>query len=376
MMKAIQSSAESKTGWWQQSSLVIAWLMGCVVCHANAWADAAKGGEANGGVAAHSSDETSVDAPILTVAVLGFESGSTLDPQAGQMLTQVLEMLLVNEPSIQLVDRLAIDQILEEQALNQTGLVGTQQALKVGQIVGARILVLAKAMEFGESRIFSAKLIGTETTLVDGVLVRGGLATPADQMLLELGEKLLAKTVEAGPRLARVKVPKDPVPALISKLKDRSLPTVAVLIREEHLPDRIAQLVAPPDPAVETEIKKMLLEAGFSIQDVPQNQLAEWIIAAQEGQPIAWPKGLGAVDYVVFGEGLSDAAGVIGRLRGASARVEINMVERSTGKIVVADRVTTKALDLSETIAAKSALQKAGHRMGQALLRWAAGDLN
>jgi hypothetical protein len=43
-------------------------------------------------------------------------------------------------------------------------------------------------------------------------------------------------------------------------------------------------------------------------------------------------------------------------------------VNRSTGKIVLADRVTTRAADLSENIAGKKALQSAGRAMGIRIL--------
>ncbi len=43
-------------------------------------------------------------------------------------------------------------------------------------------------------------------------------------------------------------------------------------------------------------------------------------------------------------------------------------MNRSSGKVVLADRVTTRAADLSENIAGKKALQSAGRAMGIRIL--------
>ena len=56
----------------------------------------------------------------------------------------------------------------------------------------------------------------------------------------------------------------------------------------------------------------------------------------------------------------SEFAAQIGGLHSASARAEINAIDRATGQIVIADRAMTRAVDLAENIAAKTALEIAG----------------
>ena len=59
----------------------------------------------------------------------------------------------------------------------------------------------------------------------------------------------------------------------------------------------------------------------------------------------------------------------MGRLRFASARAEVNVIRRRDGRIVLADRATTRGVDLAEQVAGKTALQKAGRRLAASLLR-------
>ena len=75
------------------------------------------------------------------------------------------------------------------------------------------------------------------------------------------------------------------------------------------------------------------------------------------------------MDWVIVGEAFSQGAGVMGQLQFASARAEINVIQRKDGRIVRADRVTTRGVDLAEQIAGKTALEKAGRQLAQGLLR-------
>ncbi len=51
------------------------------------------------------------------------------------------------------------------------------------------------------------------------------------------------------------------------------------------------------------------------------------------------------------------------------ARAEINVIDRKTGRIVLAGRRTDRAVDLAEAIAGKTALQKAGRKLSIEVLR-------
>ena len=312
------------------------------------------------------SDQAPQPPQPLTVAVLDFEIDDPTQPELGQQVAQVLAALLSGEPGITLVDRGTLTRTLEEQELNLTGLVQPDQAVRIGQLAGARLLVTGKAFPMGDRTFLTCKIIGTETSLVDGLLIKGKPADGIDDLVVQLGEQLPQRVREAGPKLVAQTPAADPLGQLKEQLRGRDLPVVAVVVFEEHHAQQTPR--QPVDPAVETELKQMLLEAGFEVQDVDQNELADWARQAGAGQVQAWPRGLHGVDVVITGEAFSEYATSIGNLVSATGRAEINLVDRERGRIVLAGRETTRAVDLSEQIAGKKALQKAGRQLGLQVL--------
>ena len=308
----------------------------------------------------------------LTVAVLGFEAPGNADGQIGQMINDTVEVILSGEPNFRLVNRSELATTIAEQGMNLSGVVDTQQATRVGQVAGAKLLVTGKAFELGESRMITAKLIGTETTRLRAVMVKGELDAPLDALVFELAEKLAAEMREQGSELVASAPPTDPIPQLTEKLKGRPLPVMAVVIPEEHRQTRAlpAAAGAVPDPAVETELKMLLIGAGVDVRDLQDNALADWVSAYENGSNPSWPRSLEGVDLVIVGEAFSESAGNLGELRLASARAEINVISRKDGRIVLADRTTTRGVDLAVEIAGKTALEKAGRVLGLRLLTY------
>jgi hypothetical protein len=139
------------------------------------------------------------------------------------------------------------------------------------------------------------------------------------------------------------------LPGLKKALAGRALPTVSLRIEERHV--SLAP-VARIDPAAETELRMVLKEAGFTIIDGTATDQAD-----------------GNVKYVITGEAFSEFAARIATLVNCTARVEIKVADRKTGEIAYTDRETTRAVDLAENIAGKTALQKAGHLLAIRLLR-------
>ncbi|MEM9250954.1 MAG: CsgG/HfaB family protein [Planctomycetota bacterium] len=305
-------------------------------------------------------------------------SGASSSDELADMIATVLSINLSDTDAFQVVDRQSMEHMLAEQQLALTGLSDTQQAVAVGRLIGADLIIIGRLMTVGESRLLTTKVVGVETTLMRGAMTRGRLNTSLDEMVFEAADKTTGVVRESGISLLPGATPADPVVELVERLSNRDgLPVFAVVIPEEHIsrPNALAATDQPPDPAVETEIKRLLIEAGVELRDTPHNELADWLGAYQRGDVSTWPQTLADVDYIVIGEGLSESGGRLGQLQIAIARAEINVVSRAKGEIVVADRATTRAIDLSENIAAKTALQKAGHALATPILTYISSQL-
>jgi hypothetical protein len=79
--------------------------------------------------------------------------------------------------------------------LNLTGIVDAQQAIKIGKLVGAKILVTGKAFTLDKSVFITAKLIGTETSLVDGIVVKGKQEDDMSDLIMKTAERV-AETLQ------------------------------------------------------------------------------------------------------------------------------------------------------------------------------------
>ncbi len=231
--------------------------------------------------------------PGLTVAVLDFAADDPANPSAGSEMASALTAMLSGEPGIKLVERQSLQQMLHEHELTLTGLVSADQAIKVGKLVGAKIMVTGRAFHLGKDVFITAKLIGTETSLVEGVMVKDTAPGDMGTLVVALSEKLAAKVRQVGPTLVASDEEADPLPALKKKLAGRRLPVVAVIVREQHhgAPVPMVVLARVIDPAVETEIKKVLGECGFTVQDVAENELTGFADSWTARDVNSWPRG-------------------------------------------------------------------------------------
>jgi len=88
--------------------------------------------------------------PKMTIAVLTFENKTRGrgSQEIGEGLTEMLTTELFKTGRFILVERSAIKEIVNEQALGQTGLVRQGSSAKVGQLAGAQFLVKGAVTEF------------------------------------------------------------------------------------------------------------------------------------------------------------------------------------------------------------------------------------
>jgi len=219
-------------------------------------------------------------------------------------------------------------------------------------------MIFGRAFVVDKDIYMVAKLVGTETTIVKGVMAKGKLEGELSDVIDQLVEKL----TEGLEKWANNLLPPNEklinrITVLKEKLKGKKLPCIAVSVPEDHI-NRI--LI---DPAAETEIKKVLKEVGFEIIEIKGNDLPQWVKDFQKDPQKSLPSDISTVDVLITGEGLSEYGTRIGGLISCTARLELNVIDLKTRKIINVDRTTKRAVDLTESIASKTALQASGNEL-------------
>lgn len=282
-----------------------------------------------------------VDYPI---AILPFrERGKEVEGLGGQVADLVFTKLIV-DPGLNLVDREDLYKTLGEAELNLSGIVNPAEAIVIGQLSGAQLIVTGSVFQVSDKIYLVAKIIGTETSRVVGASVSGGLGLGVDELAKELGDKVIEVIHKRSDKLVAAPITKtDRLAAIRTKLGNAKRPKVFVSITEQHVGEQTI------DPAAETELSLFLREVGFEVIDSEQG-------SAQEA------------DLLITGEGLSEFATRRGELVSVKARLEVKVVDRVTGHVVAIDRQTRVAVDMVEQIAGKQALQEAAADLAERLL--------
>jgi hypothetical protein len=283
----------------------------------------------------------SATSEILTVAVFDFESKDEAVRDLGPKVATLVNANLSAQPQIITVERAELEKVLGEHELNLSGNVSPDSAVKVGQLTGAKVLVTGRVFRSDGELFIVAKVIGTETSRVFGDLVNGPAKASIAELSKELAKKVGDIVVQKGDTLvAKVKTREQRVEEIMKALKDKPLPAVQVKIGEEHFGQRVI------DPAAETELAKLLQECGFKLVDEHSTNKA---------------------DVVITGDAFSAYGLRKGNLISCKARVELKARTRS-GDLLVVDRQTSVAVDITEQTAAKTALQNAALELAERLL--------
>ena len=281
---------------------------------------------------------------VYPTAIFAFEERGSGVKDYGRKVSDILFASLVADPNLVLVDRDDMNKTLAEHELNLSGMVTPDQAVQVGKLTGAKILITGSIIEADKTLYIVAKIIGTETSRVLGESVKGNTSDQIAPLVEALAQKvaatigkrateLIAKEVTTGDRIA----------ALKKTLGDGKRPVVLVKIAERHVGQ------ATIDPAAQTEITLFCKETGFEVIDSA---------TAVDKQ----------ADVIIKGEGFSEFALRRGNLISVKARLEVTAVDRATDKIIATDRQTSVEVDLTEQIAGKKALQTAAAAIAERLL--------
>ena len=280
---------------------------------------------------------------MLSVAVFPFETGAGLETGAGPEAAQMISVLLSAQPNLIMVERAELEKVLGEQALSMSGAVSQNNMVAAGQLLGAQVLVTGRVFLSGGERYCVAKVIGTETSRVYGEMIQSDPKAALNKTADEMANKLAGTITGKGETLvAKVETEAEWLKRVGEKLQGKTLPSVSVSIAEVHL-SRPAV-----DPAAQTEIKLLLGKLGFQVL------LKDAVVEIQ-------------------GEAFSEFGMRKGEMVSCRARVEIKAKDQRQKKSEWVDRETSGAIDLSEHVAAKSALEQAGLRLAERIALKIAG---
>ncbi len=198
---------------------------------------------------------------VYPAAVLPFQERGRDTKDQGSKVTDLLFAKLSVDPALTLVDREDIRKVLAEHELNLTGLVNSEQAIKVGQLTGAKLLITGSVLQVDNSVYLIAKIIGTETSRVVGAPVKGSVRDDLGKLVEDLSQEIVKTVTKRADDLVAKPVSKeDRIAALKKKLGDGKRPALSVHIPERHGSPVVLVLI---DPAAETEISLFAKEAGF-----------------------------------------------------------------------------------------------------------------
>jgi len=98
----------------------------------------------------------------LSVAVMPFESKGELE-DLGELVMEKLITQLVNLRRFRVIERVAMDEIMKEQALGMSGVVDEAMAIEMGKIAGADAIILGSCNVVQGFGTVKARFIDTET---------------------------------------------------------------------------------------------------------------------------------------------------------------------------------------------------------------------
>lgn len=279
----------------------------------------------------------------LPVAVFDFQAADRALEKKGVEVALLLNTFLSLQPDVFLVERQEIEKLLGEQELGLSGNVAPDTAARVGNLVGAKVIVTGRVFESGGKAYLVAKVMGTETGRVFGEMTTTPDLDALDVPVTQLAEKIAATvTRQSAALVAKVEPPEARVERLKNAVSGKTLPAVLVRIPEQHLARPVI------DPAAQTELMKTLQEVGFTV------------LTPEEAADRS--------DYAtITGEAFSEFGLRRGNLVSCRARVEIVMKD-ANGKLLAADRQMDVAVDVAEHVAGKKALEAAALKLADRLL--------
>ena len=97
-----------------------------------------------------------------TVAILDFD-GQNVSAADVQTLTERMRTEIGNTNAVRLIERKAVEKIMQEQGFQQTGCTSDECAAEVGQLLGVQFMVSGSIGKMGKTYTIDAKMFSVET---------------------------------------------------------------------------------------------------------------------------------------------------------------------------------------------------------------------
>ena len=106
--------------------------------------------------------------PRPTVAILDFE-GQGVDTSEVQTITERMRTEINNTNAVRLIERKAVEKIIQEQGFQQAGCTTDECAAEVGQLLGVQFMISGSIGKMGKSYTIDAKMFSVATGAADNM---------------------------------------------------------------------------------------------------------------------------------------------------------------------------------------------------------------
>ena len=86
----------------------------------------------------------------------------------GRFLAESIAVRAARNPRVKVVERVRIDEILKELSLGDIGPIREETAVRIGNLLGANLLLLGSAAQVGDTKLLTMRLVKVETGEVIG----------------------------------------------------------------------------------------------------------------------------------------------------------------------------------------------------------------
>lgn len=297
-----------------------------------------------------------------SVAVVEFDNQDALGFHTvpPSVLVDFLSAELSRDEGLHVVERGQIDRVLDEQALTLTGTSGDPSVSRVGNLLGAQVLIHVRAFRLRDRIYASAKLIRTDTGTITAIVSEG----PVDQSPLDLvggvsdaiSRKLREQTtgtVDADENIFQ----RTPTPTRSGDQDDRSAQQHGGLLL-------LATATGPghvETSDVESALSYELLERGLRVHPLPEESLRKWRQLRDNGRPptaALFEAAEAPVDRALFVTATFATGPRTGEL--ITVRVDLHLTVYSpvTGRVTLTRRFKERAHDVTVSAAAMAALRE------------------